>query len=321
MLADAASWSTRPDVARWLVAVGRGLFGLALVGLGAEHFVFGEFVTGRAPAWPASTPGGIQWAQASGAALVAIGLAILHGRYARVAAILAAALIGSWALLRHVPVVLAATALSGAWTMAGKALTFTGGALAIAAIARPAAAVSEPPRVFTSARLVTLGRLALGTFLFVSGIQHFLYTAFVASLIPPWFPGDAVFWTRAAGVALIAGGVGLQAPPTSSLAALLSGVMVFSWFWIVHLPRMFVSESDTIAVFEALAVAGIAFVLAGAPAERSHRAEGPVLPAGGRSHREAVPPEQSEGPTPRRGAEGSQSSAVCAVWAARCSAS
>jgi uncharacterized membrane protein len=274
MLADRAVWSARPDVARTLAAAGRGLFGVALAGLGVEHLVFGEFVTGRAPAWPGGLSGGAQWAQVSGVTFIAIGLAIVHGRYARAAAILAAALIGSWALLRHVPVLLAAPVLSNAWTTAGKALTFTGGALAIAAAA-PRGSLSPSRGANTDAWFAALGRIALGSFLFVAGIQHFLYTEFVASLIPPWFPGDAVFWARAAGVALLCGGVGLQVPFTWSLAALLSGVMVFSWFWIVHLPRTFVSRSDTIAVFEALAVSGIAFVLAaggaGGPRRRAGR--------------------------------------------------
>jgi hypothetical protein len=39
--------------------------------------------------------------------------------------------------------------------------------------------------------------------------------------------------------------------------------MVFSWVWIVHVPRVFVSVSDNIAVFEAPAIAGIALLLAG----------------------------------------------------------
>jgi len=97
----------------------------------------------------------------------------------------------------------------------------------------------------------------------ITGIHHFKFTEFVASLIPSWFPGDAVVWTYFAGVALIAGGIGLFIPFTARLAALLSGLMVFSWFWIVHLPRTFAGVSDSIAVFEALAVSGIAFVLAG----------------------------------------------------------
>ena len=61
-----------------------------------------------------------------------------------------------------------------------------------------------------------------------------------------------VFWAYFAGVALIAGGIGLFVPVTARIAAALSGLMVFSWFWIVHLPRTFVSISDGIAIFEAL---------------------------------------------------------------------
>src|SRR5690606_23787900 len=130
---------------------------------------------GRAPAWPSSIPGGVQWAQVSGAIVIATGLAMLHGRHARVAAIVAAALIGSWALLRHVPVVFAAVPLSSAWTMAGKALTFTGGALAIAGTLRPEAAVSGQQRGEAAASFVALGRISLGIFLFVCGVQHFVH--------------------------------------------------------------------------------------------------------------------------------------------------
>src|SRR5690606_9857429 len=80
---------------------------------------------------------------------------------------------------------------------------------------------------------------------------------------PAWFPGDAVSWTYVAGVALIVFGAGLLAPATAPLSALLAGCMVFSWFWIVHLPRTLVSMSDGVAIFEALAVSGIGFLLAG----------------------------------------------------------
>ena len=58
---------------------------------------------------------------------------VLSGKKARSAALLAAFLIFSWALIRHIPFVAADSLFSGAWTRAGKALTFVGGALAIAA--------------------------------------------------------------------------------------------------------------------------------------------------------------------------------------------
>lgn len=189
---------------------------------------------------------------------------------------MAAILIASWALLRHIPVLAGVPFLSAAWTPAGKALTFTGGALAVAATFPHAHA----PRDSTLARLVNrrqefvwAGRASLALFFVITGIQHFMFTEFVASLIPGWFPGNATFWTYVAGVALIAGGLGLFLPQTAALAALLSGLMVFSWFWIVHLPRAFQGVSASIAVFEALAVSGIAFVVSG---HLAHRAEASV---------------------------------------------
>jgi uncharacterized membrane protein len=249
-----------------LIPVGRVFFAIALIGLGIEHFIFNEFVTGRAPAWPESIAGGRIWAYLTGMVFVVTGAAILFGKKPRPAAFLAAGLIFFWALLRHVPVLAAESLLSGAWTKAGKALAFVGGLLAIAATFPKMEAGRYAPlsKLMNREReLIIVGRVCLGLFLVLTGIQHFMFTEFVASLIPGWFPGDAIFWTHFAGVALIAGGIGLFVPPTARLAALLSGLMVFSWFWIVHIPRAFVSVSDSIAVFEALAVSGIALVLAG----------------------------------------------------------
>lgn len=34
-----------------LALIGQIFFALALIGLGVEHFIFQDFVTGRAPAW------------------------------------------------------------------------------------------------------------------------------------------------------------------------------------------------------------------------------------------------------------------------------
>jgi uncharacterized membrane protein len=261
-----------------LVPIGRSLFAVALIGLGTEHFLFRDFVTGRAPAWPASIPGGAIWAYLTGVAFVLTGAAILLRRRARPAALAAAGLVFLWALLRHIPVVVAAPLLSGQWTGAGKALTFVGGLLAVAGTL-PKLEAHRPTRLLGIANLerepVLVGRVCLGLFLLLTGIQHFLFTEFVASLIPVWFPGDAVFWTYFAGVALISGGLGLLVPRTARLAAFLSGCMVFSWFWIVHLPRTFLGVSDSIAVFEALAVSGIAFVLAGATPTRTTAASSP----------------------------------------------
>ncbi|MGH7753226.1 MAG: hypothetical protein ACREN5_10440 [Gemmatimonadales bacterium] len=257
--------------ARTLQPFGRLCFALALLGLGAEHFVFKSFVTGRAPDWPAAGPGMLIWIYASGALIAAAGLAILAGRHARRAALLVGTLIFAWALLRHLPVIAGDAFLAPSWTRAGKALALFGGAFAVAGTLPPWAGRRKGAWTRYANQtdaFVLLGRIAVGVFLANSGIQHFMYTPVVVSLIPEWFPGNATRWTQFAGGALIAGGVGLFFRPTAALAALLSGLMVFSWVWLVHLSRALTSVSDGIAVFEALAVAGIALAMAGFLFER-----------------------------------------------------
>lgn len=229
------------------------LFAIALIGLGAEHFVFGEFITGRAPAWPEGAPGKTAFAALTGVVFIATGLSLLLRKGAQTAAIVTAIVIASWALIRHIPILFTEPFLSGAWTSAGKALVLTGGALAVSGW-RPKLSIP-------------IARCSLALFLLIAGVQHFLFAKFVATLIPPWFPGNATFWTYFAGAALICGGLGLLLPPTARLAAFWSGIMVFSWFWIVHIPRVTTGMSDQIAVFEALAVSGIAFVLSAPSAE------------------------------------------------------
>jgi uncharacterized membrane protein len=254
-----------------LIPVGRWFYGLALLGLGAEHFVFREFVTGRAPAWPDVVPGKLLWVYGSGALVMVIGAAILARRGGRWPALALAVLIFLWALLRQLPVVAVDSLLGGSWTQAGKALTFVGGALAVAATFPPVQGATTGGwrrLANASGAFVGAGRYCLASFLIVAGMQHFKYLTFVATLIPAWFPGNAVLWSQFAGVALLGFGTALLFPRTAALAALLTGLMIFSWVWIVHLPRISASVSDGIAIFEALAFSGIALVLAGALAER-----------------------------------------------------
>jgi uncharacterized membrane protein len=242
--------------------MGRLFFAAGLIALAVEHFLFRTFVVGRAPAWPASWPGGAVWAYLSGLVMLATGIAIVTGKRARTLCLTAAALVFLWGLLRHIPVIAGASVLGAGWTPAGKSLVFTSGFLAIAATfpAEP-----DRPSFFNTTRgFILAGRLSLGYFLLTSGIQHFMFLEFVASLMPPWFPGNPVFWAQFAGVCLIAGGLGMWIPRTAGLAALLAGCMVFSWVFLVHIPRLGVGgRSDEIAVFEALAFSGLAFVIAG----------------------------------------------------------
>jgi uncharacterized membrane protein len=224
---------------------GSRLFALSLVAFGIEQFLVSDFVPGRPPAWPAGLPGHLAWAYLTGAVFVVCGMAILFGANVRAAALTAGTLLFGWALLRQVPLALGDAGYGLAWTNLGKALALVGGALAVAGF-------------------LHVGRCGLGAFLASSGIQHFLFPAFVATLVPSWIPG-ATFWTYFAGVALILGGIGLVLPPTARVAGALSGLMIFSWVVVLHVPRAIVAaagqaRNEWTAVFEALACSGIAFM-------------------------------------------------------------
>lgn len=260
-----------------LVTIGRGLYALALVAFGVQQFLFGDFVPGRAPPWPASLPGRLPWAYGSGALLIVAGASTLRAAsapasrvVARRAAVAVGAAIAVWAFARQAPLALADPSFGSAWTKLGKALALSGGTFAVAgSLADEIGSDGRPGGLRVRRSLTHLGRVCLGVFLINSGAQHFLWVEFVTTLVPSWVPG-ALFWTYFAAVALMAGGAGLIFPPTARAAGTLSGLMVFVWLLILHVPRAVAAppsqlRNEWTSAFEALAVSGLALLLA-APA-------------------------------------------------------
>lgn len=248
-----------------IILTGQIFFALGFIGLGIKHFTLNDFITGRAPALP-ENPAGLIWAYLTGAFFILIGLGIIFRKKIRPAAIIAALIILIWAFFRQLPSLFEDSFLGGVWTQAGKALVCFGGLLTVAG-SFPKEEYSYkilPSKILNiNYEFFLIGKTALGLFFILAGIQHFLFTDFVAALFPEWFPGDHIFWTYFGAICLIAGGLGILIPYTASIASLLSGIMLFSWFWIIHIPRTYFSRSDGVAVFEALAFSGIALVLAG----------------------------------------------------------
>ena len=230
-----------------LCSLGRILFALPIVAFGLLHVALGDLGTRFAPA-PEGMPGRGIAAYALGLVLIGIGLAIVFDMRARTAALALAGLIALSLLFFYVPRIAARPGFGGSWTNPAKYFAILSGALLIA---------------------VTVARFFLSLFFVLGGIQHFIYESFVVTLIPTWIPGH-VFWSRFAGVALLAAGLGLWYPKTARLAGLLAGVMIFLWFLILHMPRALASQDpmEWSGVFESLAMSGIAFMLAGSGSRR-----------------------------------------------------
>ncbi|HEU0186221.1 MAG TPA: hypothetical protein VFS27_12950 [Blastocatellia bacterium] len=253
-----------------LAGVGRFFLAVATLAFGAQHFVYLDFVTRLFPKLPAWVPAHAFLSGVLGAFLLASGAAIMIEKSARSAALLLGAVILSSFVLLYMPLLITNPPNGGLWTRAGKALAFSGGSFLVAGslpmkLDGPASAPARALRA--SARFIPLGHFFLAAFLILCGIEHFIYAEFVTSLVPSWVPGGA-FWTYFTGVALIAGGLGIIVPPTSRLAGALSGLMIFMWVFLVHIPRALADLSDsneTTAVFEALAFSGVAFLVAAKP--------------------------------------------------------
>jgi uncharacterized membrane protein len=248
-----------------LITPGRVIFGAGIAALGVLQFFVKDFIVARPPAaaWAADIPGKLAWAYASGILLIICGLAIVIDKMGRLAAIFAAALIFAGSFLsRNLPDMIAVkTAEDLLWKVnAYKTIGICGGALIVAA-----SFAGKPNRNF-----IIAGYISLALFLVICGLAHFKFADFVKDLVPSYI-GGGYFWTYFAAIALLAGGVGLIFTPTRKWAALLSGIMIFLWFVLLHIPRAIEIPPHTsvpiygewMGVFESFAFSGVFFVLAG----------------------------------------------------------
>jgi uncharacterized membrane protein len=263
------------------LSLGRCFFGAAALATGVLQLVTADFVrlVPKLPAWVPAQP---VWACVVGVVLVAAGLAILSGRMARAAASLVGVMILVMVPLLWPPqfiwnpVVDRPFFRGFMWTNPLKSLALAGGAAMLARWLRDDAR-PLPGLVRALGRLAPAGPVLFAVFLIVCGMQHFWYRVFVDQLVPAWIPGTRL-WTYFTGAALMAGGVGILVPPTARLAATLSGLMIFLWVPLLHIPRAIAGPhraNETAGVFEALALSGVALVVAatrGVPAAQGEGA-------------------------------------------------
>jgi uncharacterized membrane protein len=239
-----------------LVKAGRAMFAAGIMALGMLCIVYKDFVVGRPPAWPASFHVNPALGYISGTMLIVCAIAIFVNRYVAQAALCIGALILLFSVFRHL------FTLTDTWINAFKSIALLGSCLIIAAGKNHSTSVLP---ALQNNKLFLTGVCMLASFLLIGGYAHFKYAAFVDTLIPAYIPFHP-FWTYFCGICLFAAGAGLLIPAARRLAALLSGIMITGWFFLLHIPRFLAdtgNTSDELGVFESFAFAGVCFCVAG----------------------------------------------------------
>ena len=126
-------------------------------------------------------------------------------------------------------------------------------------------------RVFQGWQTFTevLGKVGLCLFAFsmlIFGVQHFMYAAYIATLIPAWMPAH-LFLTYFTGVAFMAAAMAIATRIQARLGAGLLGLMFLLWTILLHTPRVFAhihNKDELTSLFVALAMSGGSFIVAGA---------------------------------------------------------
>jgi uncharacterized membrane protein len=256
-----------------LIKAGRAFYAIGIAGIGVQQFIYADFRPVILPQWPEWIPWLTGWAYLGGAALIIAAAVIIFSKNAGKTTLVLGTAFLLFFLIFHVTYQLFISPFSfhlGLWTDPLKELALSGGAFVIAGSYPEEKLYADISfRTRFPGILIPYGTIFFSITMIVFGIDHFLYTAFVATLVPRWIPGP-VFWTYFAAVALIGSGVAIILKIKIRLVGILLGIMLFIWFVILHIPRAVVAPyvdkgNEVTSVFEALAFSGIAFVIACMP--------------------------------------------------------
>jgi hypothetical protein len=251
-----------------LTRIGRLLYAVAIVFFGLQCIASGS---GRGPV-PAAGPPWVQTqrglALLFGCALIVAGMCLVVRWYGRATANILGVGILLRGLVIYLPTLLASPRDPRPWTSLFELTAMGGAALVIAGTFPSEAALQRRDSQWL---LVEAGRWLFAVSLVVFGVQHLMYSKFVAALIPAWIPGH-LFWTYSTGIAFLLVAASLISKVQVRLSAGLLGLMFLLWVILLHIPRVAkargFSGNEWTSEFVALAMCGASFVLSEALQKR-----------------------------------------------------
>lgn len=266
-----------------LIKTGRFLYGSGILALGVHQLLLNDFRPEIVPPFPAWAHAHIVFPLLIGIAFVFAGLMIAGFFTIK---LIRAKSICLWlgffflfvTIACHLPYILLvdpskASRLDG-WFGAGEALAYSGGAFLMAG--------SFPANTFNGCKssntesansfelllekCIPAGRIFFSILMILFGCSHFIFTAFVSTMVPKWI-GMPLFWTYLVGVALIAAGIAIILKIWIKPVALLLAFMLLLFFIFFHVPDAIGNltagkGNEIVRAIVALLFTGIAIVIA-----------------------------------------------------------
>ena len=240
---------------------GRVAYGVGAAGMGVLVLLSGKLasVFQPVPPWVPLR----QWlAYASGALLLASGLALIAWKPTRLAALVLTVNFSVWLFLLNLPNTLAHPRAVGAWEGCGLNMTVVaGGWILLALSCRPPAG--------RAARLLGESGVLLARRLYAAGLPlialaHFMNARGATEYVPVWLP-LRIGWVYLTGAGHVAAGLAILFGVLPQLAALLEAGQITAFVILTHVPSVYRAPGDRVQwamLFYALSIAGSAWLVA-----------------------------------------------------------
>ena len=250
------------------IKAGRWFYALALIVYGIQQFYFGTFRNVFFSPYQQYLPFLNIFSYLFGLYLVGSGILIFTEKRGREVALL----LGGSFLVLFFCTQLTYQLISepnkiyhlGLWVNQLKETALAGGAFVVAG------SFSQQPKGSKLIKFlncfVPYGNLFFLLTMFLFGLGHLMYGPRLANIVPAGVP-DHVFWVYLTGAALVGAGVAIILGIKTRVIALLLALMIFLWFWMVHIPagveRPVFDRGNLLAsAFDALAFSGTSLLIA-----------------------------------------------------------
>lgn len=245
-----------------LILLGPIFYAAPLAGFGTEHFTLTQTIASIVPPW---MPWHLFWAYFVGACFIAAPLSMVTRIQARLSASLLAFTFFFFVMLMDVPALVQDPRNRIVWALSFRELSFSSGALALAA------GLGQSARERAWRTLATIARFVIAIAILFYSFEQFRHGNYVPAIplervTPPWIWGHGV-WTYLVAAVYVVAGIPLLVGKKSRGAALCIGLAVLLVEFAVYIP-IGVVERATIEGFnfmgDTLMYCGAILLLAGA---------------------------------------------------------